>query len=244
MVSYKFGVEGDEGVMEALKLLELNEGLLKFIKDKRGEWETFGRMNSHLYRKQLMERMLKKQLNKTAVAMVFFLASVIKSGPRIIKALDAMTDEEKKLDWWYPVKDFYTTETTQYVSQASKSQKFPVVNIPTCNPPLDILFFCLMTRKEDRTMDTLSKRPTFAQMDLMEEAQTKAKQGYEFYWTKVIQGTRNTDKPEAPGMKEDYYKNSAGDKYHFLSKNMEILMPAAHTGYTLEEVEDYMKSFE
>lgn len=246
MTIYKFGVEGDEGVLAALKELDLSADLLKFISDKKGTWEVFGRMNSHLYRKDLMERMVRKQLSKEARTMVFFLASVIKSGPRIIKALDAMTEDEKEKakGWWFAVKDFFSTETTQYVSAAGKNQKFPVVNIPNCMPGLDVLFFCLMTRNELRTLENLSRRPTFSQIDLMPEVQTVAKEGYEYYWTKVVKGTRNPDKPEAPGMKEEYYMNAAGDKYHLLKKDFTILEPGASTGYTKKEVEDYLRTFD
>jgi len=243
MVSFLFAEEGDLGVTEAMKLLELSDSLLKFIKDKEEQWVTFGKMNSHLYRDQLMRRMKAKQLSKESATMVFFLASVIKSGPRIVKAMDQMTEEEKKLTWWFPTKDFFLTETTQYVSQAVKNQKFPVVNIPTCMPGLDVLFFCLMTPKERRTLDNLSLRPTFSQLDLQEAAQTKAKEGYSTYWTKIIKGTKNPDKPEAPGMKEDYYQNAAGDKYHLVKKDMTLIQPAVATGYTLAEIQTYLDTF-
>lgn len=240
MVLYEFGAEGQKGVEDALKLLQLSEDLSKLIREREGTWAVFGKMNSHLYRDKLFKAIVRKAVKKEGVFMIFFLASVIKSRERILKAMENFTEEEKSKDWFYQVKDFYTTETTQYVSQANKNQKFPVVNIPTCMPGLDCLNYKLFTPKESRSMTDLCRRPTFSQLNLRPEVQTLAKAGYEYYWTKVIRGTKNPDKPAEPSMNEEFYQNAAGDKYMLLNADLTLLVPSADTGYTREEVENWL----
>jgi hypothetical protein len=118
---------------------------------------------------------------------------------------------------------------------------------------LDILWFCLCTKDEDRTLDNLKKRPTFTQIKLQADVQTIAKEGYEFYWTKIVRGSKNPDNKggviEAPGMKEDYYQTSAADMYGLIEYNKDFTLrelPAAATNglYSRTEVENYLRKFD
>jgi hypothetical protein len=247
MVSYQFATEGDTGVVSSLGKMVLSKDLIGVIKKERALWVVFGKMNSNLYRGELMDKMVKKGLSGESMTMVYFFAGVIKSKSRIVKAMDKMTEDLRGKAWWFPVKDFYTTQTTQYVSQAVKSGLFPVVNIPNTNPGLDMLVFCLKSEDSERTLDNMSKRPTFSQINLNPECQTLARQGYEFYWTKMVSGSKNEDAKELekPGMKEDYYNTSASDKYSLVSEDLKLVpMVANHVGYTKQEVEAYLRMFD
>jgi hypothetical protein len=247
MVSLSFSEEGDKGVATSLSKLELKTETLSMIKKERELWLVFGKMNSNLYRGELMAKMVAKGLSGESMLMVYFMAGVIKSKTRIVKAMDKMSEDLKKNTWWFPVKDFYMTQTTQYVSAAGRTGLFPVVNIPNTNPGLDLLVFCLITGDSMRTMENLARRPTFSQMNLDAETQTLAKAGYEFYWTRVIQGSKNEDKEklEKPGMKEDYYNTSASDKYSLIKEDLTMVKATVDTvGYTKSEVERYLRSFD
>lgn len=234
----------EEGeVIKSLEVMTLSKNLMDFIEVNKNLWNTFGKMNSHLYRKILMESMEASKLTSEEKIMVFFFASVIKSQPRILKAMDNMPAELKGSNWFYGVKNFFDTKTTQYVSAANRNKKFPVVNIPNCNPGLDILFYCLMTKKEDRSIETLKLRPTFSQINLETSVQTRAKEGYEMYWNNIVKGSKNEDKLEKPQMREEYYQNPASDKYPLLTRDLKIYsVTNNNVGYTMAEVETYLAS--
>jgi hypothetical protein len=240
-----------EGVMNTLSDLTLSTGMVDYLKSKREMWTTFGKMNSHLYRKQLMEKMALKGLSPEAKMMIWAMSSVIKSQPRIIQAMEDTPEPDRFAapGVWFAVKDFFQTECTQYVSAAKKNKKFPVVNIPTTMPGLDILMFCLTTVDEERTMDKLKIRPTFSQLLLQAEAQTIAKEGYQEFWTKIVRGSRNEDKVDKPAMREEFYENSAADSYMLVTVkadgSLEEVPPnMGNKGYSKEEIMDYLRSFD
>lgn len=239
------------GAMAALGTVSLSNAMVKYLKDKRGMWKTFGKMNSHLYRAQLFSKMDEMKLTAEAKLLVFAMAAVIKNQPRIVQAMKDTPAEDQFTgsDIWFQVRNFFETECTQYVSKAKTNKKFPVVNMPNTLPGLDILLFCLITEDQERTMTNLSYRPTMVQIHLRNDAQTKAKEGYEYFWTNIVKGTRNDDKVEAAGYKENYYNTTASDTYplYTLDKKGQIVeVPKTNSreGYSLAEVENYLRSFD
>jgi hypothetical protein len=234
-------------VAEALSMLSMSIELKNYIESKTAEWTNFGKMNSHIYRAMLMRMMAESGLTQEAKFMVFFFFSVIKNQPRILKAMDQMTAEEKAKPWFSATRDFIATKITQYVSAMNKTKKFPAVNIPGCNPGLDILNWCLITPKNDRTVEVLKDRTTFCQLNLNDEMQTLAKVGYENYWNNIVKGTKNPDKEsqtlEEPKMREEYYLNPASDKYNLIGVDLKEIPPMTNqSGYTRDELVRYMAS--
>lgn len=244
MVNLSYAKGEDDGVEAALKVMTLSKSLAKFIKENSKVWPNFGKKDSHLYRAELMEKMSERNLSQEAKTMVYFFAAVIKNKARIIKAMETMPGDVKKEEWFYPVRDFYTISTEQYVTKAEKSGRFPVVNIPSTNPGLDVLFGLMIMPSGDRTVENLSFRTTFSQLNLDTDMQALAKKGYEHYWNNVVKGTKNDDKPEVPMMREDYYKNPESDKYNLLDVNLNQVKPENKSkGFTREELNSYIKSF-
>jgi len=233
------------GVQAAMSKISLSSDLKNFISTNVSVWETFGKMSSHLYREQLMKAMVSANLKPDECFMVFFFFSVIKNQPRVIKAMKKMSDADKNQSWYQPVFTFINTRICQYVTESATSGKFPAVNIPTCNPSLDIYIFTIMTKTESKTIENLKLRTTMSQLYLAVDAQAKAKEGYTEYWTNIVKGTRNKDNKgdnaEKPGMNEDYYNTGASDQYLLLDdKFKEIQAPAG--GYTLANLENYLKT--
>jgi len=244
MVKYSFAKGEDDGVEEALNMMALSKSLADFISVNKSVWVNFGKMNSHLYRAQLMSIFESRKMSPTAITMTYFFACVIKSKPRILKAMETLPEEIKSEEWFYQVKDFYSTATEQYVTRAEKTKKYPVVNIPNTNPGLDIMLYLLMSEETDRTLANLKDRVTFTQINLAPDMQTLAKSGYEKFWNETVKGTKNEDKPEEPKMREEYYKNPAGDKYSLVNLNLSIFPPKdKNTGFTREEIDAYLKKF-
>jgi len=231
------------GVQAAMSKISLSSELRNFITSNTAVWDTFGKMSSHLYREQLMKSMVGAQLKPDECFMVFFFFSVIKNQPRIIKAMKKMSDADKNQAWYQPVFNFINTRICQYVTEASTSGKFPAVNVPTCNPSLDIYIFTIMAKPEDKTIEKLKLRTTMSQLFLAADAQAKAKEGYTEYWTNIVKGTKNKDNKgenaEKPGMNEDYYNTGASDTYLLLDDNMKEI-PAPSGGYTMKNIENYL----
>lgn len=236
-------------VTEALSMLRMDQDLVNYLISKREEWEVFGKMNSHLYRRMLMTAMREANLNGEQSFMVFFLFSVIKNRDRVLKAMEAMSAEDKAKSWFAPVLNFINTRITQYVSDVVRSRKFPAVNVPNCNPGLDILVWCLITHPNRRTVKELSERTTFSQMFLNPEMQEYAKEGYKHYWDNVVKSTKNPDAVAqnlpVPAFREEYYANSVSDDYLFVDLALKEVLPRdRNVGYSLDEVVAYIKSID
>lgn len=244
MVSSSYAKGEDDGVENTLKAMTLSKSLVQFIVTNQKNWANFGKMNSHIYRAQLFEVFESRRMSETAKVMVYLFCAVIKSRPRILKAMDTLPEEVKSEEWFYQVKDFFNTATEQYVSKAEKNKKFPVVNIPNTNPGLDILFFLMVNEEVERSLTNLKDRVTFSQINLAPDMQTLAKSGYEKFWNETVKGTKNDDKPEAPMMREEYYKNPASDKYNLVDLELKQVKPSnKNTGFTREEIEAYITKF-
>jgi len=242
-------MSGSVSVKDALGALSLGQDLVNYLLSNRANWENFGKMNSHIYRSILMKHMQDAGLNGEQKFMVFFLFSVIKNRDRILKALDMMDDADKSRPWFGPVRTFISARVTQYVSDVTRSRKFPGVNIPNCNPGLDVLVYCLITHPNKRSIVELSHRPTFCQLYLDEEMQDVARAGYAHYWDYIVQGSKNPDAVSQnlpkPQFREEYYNNSAGDKYQLVDLDLKEIPPNDPIkGYTLEEIAQYLKEID
>lgn len=240
-------ISGVISVRDSLLRLAKSQALQDYLVDRRDLWATFGKMNSDLYRSILMKRMQEAKLTPDQQFMVFFLHSVIKNRDRIIRAMEAMEPADQAQTWFSPVRAFITTHMTQYVSDVIRSKKFPSVNVPSCNPGLDVLVFCLITNPNERSVNELFNRPTASQLHLDTETQAMAKVGYRHYWDSVVTGSKNPDanvpgsKLEAPMFREEFYVNSAGDAYNLIGLDLKEIPPANdRTGYSFEEIVAYL----
>lgn len=236
------------GVAAAIAKMQLDKDTDDILKKHMDSWATFGKMNSHLYRKWLMNLMIQDKLDGTSMFMVYFMFGVIKSQPRILKNLPSLPPDIKAMPWFSKVQNFIMSRVVQYVTQAKDQTKFPAVNIPTTNPGMDILAYLLSTNPSDVGLDGLTKRPTFTQLNLNVEMQNKAKAGYQFYWDSVVMGSKNKESSEEPKFREEYYQTSAADKYNLLKIKKdwsfyEFPPASVSTGYTEKEITDYLKSY-
>jgi len=229
--------DSDYSVKSALEKMELTESFKTFVTGNRELWSTFGKMDSHLYRKKLMKLMEKANLTAEQKLIVYFFFAVVKKKSRVIEGMNGLPDHQKSASWFTPVMTFIAGTMTDYNSQAKNPDRFPGTHVPTTNPGLDLLMWRLMTEKEDRTIDNFFRRTTSVQLHLDEAMQAKAKSGYKFYWDSVVTGTKNTMSVEAPQHREAYYETSAGDTYFLVNDSMKELKPAdKDKGYTEKEI--------
>lgn len=231
-------------VAEALKSLTLSSNIEQMIKDNREIWSNFGKMNSHIYREMLMNLMNSSKLSGEARFMVFFFFSIIKNRERVLNAMNNLPATFKTSSWFPEVQKFIQTSIVQYVTASKANLKFPAVNIPSCNPGLDLLIFCMTTKKEHRNIDSLKDRTTFGQMALNDEMQDLAEKGNMNYWDNIVKGTKNSTATEAPKFRAEYYANIKGDQYKLLDPQLKEIMPESSAGYTREELIKWMDSFD
>jgi hypothetical protein len=221
--------------------MTLSGGLLSFLKTNTDLWATFGKMNSHLYRKDLEKRFDSVGLNGEERLMVYFLFSVVKNQKRVLKALDEGSEELKSLSWYSQVRRFVDSQLSQFVSNAGK--KFPAVNIPGTNPGIDLLCWLISSPYPEHTIINISRRTTFSQLDLDLETQAIAKEGYAYYWENIVSGSSNPDAISkglpGPKMREEYYSNQANDKYQLITLDLTPYVPSPG-GYTVRMVREWM----
>jgi hypothetical protein len=234
-------------VQEALSTMKLDMDLLTYLTSNRDMWAMFGKMNSHLYRARLMRMMTEANLDGTSRFMVFFLFGVVKNKDRILKSMEEMTETDKSRSWYNPVREFITARVTQYVSDVSRSRKFPAVNIPNCNPGLDLLVYLLITPVNERSYYEAAKRPTFSQLNLGDVLQDMARDGNQEFWDMIVRESKNPDavpmKLPPPEFREAYYLNAAQDKYLLVGSDLKEVPPQSlKDGYTMFEMYEYFCS--
>jgi len=230
-------------VEAALTAMELTTSFKKFVVDNRTLWSTFGKMDSHLYRKKLMKLMDAAKLTKEQRLVVHFMFAVVKRKSRVIDGMAGLSDATKAMPWFDPVKSFISGTIVDYNVSAKTPDKFPGTHVPTTNPGLDMMLWRLSTEPKDRTLDAFFIRTTSVQLHLAPDAQAKAKLGYKSYWDDVVKGTKNTVKTEEAKYREEYYNTSAGDTYLLVMDNLKELKPKnMEVGYTLEEITAWMSA--
>lgn len=253
MVAKNFNYAASDGTGELASLgtVRITDGMVEYFKARTEVWKYFGKMNSHLYRNKLFAKMDELKVTPTSRVLIFAMTSIIKSQPRIVEGMKAMAAEDKfeSEEVWFETRNFLETHCCQYVTESKKTGKFPVVNLPNTLPGMDILWFCLTTDDASRTVAEIAIRPTFVQINLEADAQTRAKQGNETFWNTTIQGSKNPDKPEKPEFREAYYNTQASDKYmlYTLSGDKTIMtypLFGSRKGYSLEDIERYLRSFD
>jgi len=236
-------------VAESLLRMELTVDNAAYIIKNRDVWASFGKMNSHIYRTRLENMLEQANVGMEGKLMVKFFFSVIKNQKRVSEALRLLPADVQAKTWFNEVRNFVDVHITQYVSNVETSNKFPAVNIPNCNPGLDLLFYMLFTHPNERSVQDMTTRPTFCQLDLDPVLQAESREGYRVYWDLIVTGSKNPDSVpknlEVPQFREEYYNTSAGDKYNLVGLDLKEIPPAnPNVGYTVEELYQYVQSID
>jgi len=241
MATTNIMMDGAFPLKSALAMLNMPPAMLKSMASV--DWMSFGKMDSHIYRKQIMERMKKAALTGEEMFMIYFLFSIVKNQKRVLMGMDSLPDTMKTMTWYTKVRAFVDSNMCQYVSQVTKTKKFPAVNIPVTNPGMDLLCWAMWTPPSTLTITEMFRRPNASQLALNPMAQSQAKVGYAYYWNSVVKGTKNPDAKDLdlpkPGMKEDYYSNAERDKYPLVLPNLKAqIIPDA--GYSTDDLKIWM----
>lgn len=227
-------------VSKALEKINISDSLVKYIRDKRSVWTTFGKKNSHLLRAQLFRMYESANLKADEIFMIHFFFSVIKNQGRVKTAMDNMEQSDKSKNWYKKVYEFIDKKLVQYVSQ-EKNGKFAVVHLPTTMPGLDILCTALTMENTEEDFEELIGKQTFAQLNLDSDMQARNKEKQRTFWTNVVQGSRNPDQSATKsGFVEEFYNTSAGDKYNLIDLNNKEVEPSdSDEGFNEAEIKKW-----
>lgn len=201
---------------ELLKGFALTEEIKNLAKTHMSDWNSFGKMNSSVYRDILSKLMKESALSPEEMSMVYFFTSLIKNRHRILSGMDTILIAEEKKKY-SRVRVFFETKTVQYTADAANAKKIAVVHIPHTNPGLDIYFWALTTSDIDRTIENMMERTTMVQIKLDPKMQEMAKNGYKKFWLETVTGTKKAGssneeaKRESAENWERYYETQAGD---------------------------------
>lgn len=230
-------------VAKALESISFSDSLIKYIRDRKDLWGTFGKKNSHLLRAKLFKMFEAAKLSHEEIFMIFFFFSVIKNRTRVKEAMENMEMADKNQKWYKKVYEFIDKKLVQYVSE-EKNGKFAVVHLPTTMPGLDILCTVLTLDDSDEDFEMLIGKQTFAQLKLSADLQDTNKEKQRAFWENVVNKTRNPDSSAfKQGFVEEFYENSASDDYKLISLEGNEVMPEdMDMGYTRDEVRAWMTS--
>jgi len=225
--------------------------LINLLKENKATFLTFGKKNSHILRKKLMDLFSESNLSKEAQFMVYFFCAMIKRKDRIMDGLEKLPDTLKEESWFDEVHDFFEEKCVTFPDDET-SENFATIHLPSTNPPLSIACRVMMVSKKDRTLDMLLDMQEFGQIHINTELQMMHKEKMKKFWTETV--TKTTHKTNQmsfnriarteKAFQEDIYQNQANDKYPLMNMHWKTVMPTnEETGYTKEEIVGWLESF-
>lgn len=194
----------------------------------------FGLQTSHEYRKQFKKMCADASLSKKAITLVILLTLLVKKKERIVKASATdkfMSSFSADADMMAAVAfiSAFTEQSTKHPDVIAM-KKFPLVNIPSCQPNLSLFIFLMFNMKDasfvaktaEQRMDFVfeGKNTFMVQMNLDPALQEMAKAGNVKFWSDTVKkSTVEKGKFFEAGWHEDYYDTAAKDMYPILEKS-------------------------
>lgn len=192
-------------------------------------WDTFGIKDSHILRGELFRIFKEAGLDGEDVFMVYFLTVAIKNKNRIVTQMPRLPTKVKTMPWYGKVLGFFKTHIVQYVTAEDFSKnKFAIVHLPSTWP--GICVFCFILQRQgmanSEVYSKLTKQSYFGQLWLDPECQEENKEHQVEFWTKTVKKTNNINNNSFKAeFHEDFYANSAADKYMLISGDFKNWMP-------------------
>jgi hypothetical protein len=194
--------------------------------------DGFGLKSSHEYRNKFLALVKERKLKSEEVFWIFMLCEKVKNKDRIVKGMGSPAFKSKMASksWYTPVKDFFSADCVQYVSEVeripSNNKKMPVVNIPTCYPSMASLAW-LVTLKKSGKLATMTPDVMFetfcdnrwaAQMNVNKSSYDQIREKDRLFWQKTVKKSRNPfGESYESGWNESYFETKWADQYHFYS---------------------------
>jgi len=186
-------------------------------------FDTFGKMNSTVYRLFFHEVADSVSLSDAAVSMVILMTVLVKNKERIIRAVSASAElmaNKTVVD----ALNFIKSNTSSYVSP--DPTKFPLVKITDSFAPVSLLYFVAYNRT--LTLTKLFEQMWFGNMILSPFLQDLHEMFARFFWTQIVKKTKNNTKARdktrnAGTFYTDIYENTQNDTYQYLMMNSTVM---------------------
>jgi len=199
------------------------------------DFKFFGKMDSHKYREKFMDSTKMAKLTAHEMFMVVLFTVVVKNRERILDGLKMKSKDWGRKTWFKNVVNYFTNYTRQYNTE--KSDKMPVVNIPSCVPFIAANAFVMITGKAN-LRGTNGKKIFLENLfsiqfeGLTDDEIEIQKKWEKNFWDKVVTKTRAQVKDEYnkfKGFQEAFWETKKGDNYNLVS----------YDGTTLFDMKDY-----
>jgi len=186
------------------------------------DFEGFGMMNSHVYRKKFFDIAKAANLSKDALMMVIVLATVVKNKKRILAAVKKFA----AAPWYSSVTQFYSQKICQYTYEATATT-FAVVHIPSCVPFMAARAWLHVTKNPSK--DTFLANLWASQIRLSQTLMDEQKAWETNFWAQTVK--KGGSKFEAKGFNETYWVTKSADNYPLLLKDGTVLAPSNGVNY-------------
>lgn len=208
------------GIMESItKILYEGSSILSQLNPK--DFEMFGKMSSHEYRKIFFR--ITKDLSTEARIWILILFTAIKSKPRVMAAMGKFKDQ----GWYTPTREFIMQKMVQYTKELPADQsKFAAVHVPHIMPSFTAICWLKITIKEKRTVKNFLENLWACQMDIPNDLMERQKRWEIDFWDNRVVISRNVTRDNTPlEFHENFWATKAADKYPFYlpnGKSMEV----------------------
>lgn len=207
---------------------------LKFL-----ELESFGLMNSHVYRKMFKEIVKEEKLNQIEVMVIMTLTIAVKNKDRILNSISKFDDKK----WYENVKRFFKIRTVQYPPEMNnmRIKVFPVVNIVHQNPSL--AYYCYNFAKIDYLNEIPINNLFAAQMKLSKITQEEQKIWEQKFWNNTVKKSKGNKTNYLKGFNEEFYNNKASDMYPLIKNDGKSIYKEEiynMMGYSTEDLVEYL----
>lgn len=206
----------ESGTMETMIKL-LWEGSATLMQLRAEDFEMFGRMSSHEYRKLFFT--VTEDLAPADRIWIIILFTVIKSRPRVLKAMTKFREQT----WYESTREFILKKMVQYTAELpSDGSKFAAVHVPHIMPSFTAICWVKTTKESLATAENMLMTLWACQLKLPEVLKLKQRTWEENFWNKTVKRTRNTVVNKEEVEKKfhvDFWETKASDNYPLFSKS-------------------------
>jgi hypothetical protein len=199
------------------------------------DFVDFGMMTSHIYRAKFFgiinKLVANKKIEMKSVAYIIYMATLVKNKRRILEGLTKIQSKYGSNQWYKDTVMFYTVETVQFVSEAEKTGKFPVVNLPSCMPNIACHFLKLNLKGNGAAMSDadlykkFSQNLFFVQMNIEPDLVAEQMQWESNFWNSTVTTSNNPDRDRYQankGFNSNFFNTKAADNYKWLVNGVEV----------------------
>jgi len=207
---------GNMDMMQTLTRFLL-EGTSILVKLNPVDFEMFGKMSSHEYRKMFFK--VTANLPNEAKIWIIILFTAIKSRPRVLSAMVKFNEES----WYRPTREFIMQKMVQYTGELPVDQsKFAAVHIPHIMPSFTSICWLKMTIPKERTVEKFLANLWACQMKMPESLMLRQKAWEVNFWNHTVKKSKNAVRDNANvklEFHEDFWVTKSMDKYPFLNQD-------------------------